>query len=126
MPAVTLELDQAYDDIYSVQAWTPTTINDAFDYVTVWLSPTTNYSVGTSCMASIALLEGSDFEVATPGTFLCPQANGTKYVTIVRKPVRTTGEQLVLDEVVVNRGGGLIVIAGMHLHVPAFCLGAAS
>lgn len=105
MLAVTLELDQAYDDISNVYVWTPTTTNQAFDYVSIWLSPTTNYSAGTLCAGSIALLEGSAFESVTPATFLCPNTTNAKYVTIVRQPVVTTGEALALDEVVINRGG---------------------
>lgn len=103
--AVTLELDQAYSDIYNIYVYTQATVNEVFDYVTVWVSATTNYSAGVRCGGSIALLEGSTFEAAAPGTFLCPAASSVKYVTIVRRPVVTAGEQLVLDEVIVNRGG---------------------
>lgn len=110
MHAVTLALDAAYDDVYSVQMWAAASIDQAFDYLQVWLSPTTAYASGTSCATNVCLLEGSQGTADEPGTVLCPPANGTKYVTILKVPYgnsywNPSGDRLALDEVKVNLGG---------------------
>jgi hypothetical protein len=111
--AVTLQLDAATDDVYSVDIRAPSFPNEAFDYTQVWLSPTPNYTAGTLCGRGVCFLEGQQDTAAVPGAVLCPPASNTRYVTIA-KPLYSNpywvpnGDQLALDEVQVNLGGGWV------------------
>lgn len=111
--AVTLQLDAATDDVYSVDIRAPSSPNEAFDYTQVWLSPTPNYAAGTLCGRGVCFLEGQQDTAAVPGAVLCPPASNTRYVTIVKPLYSSTywvpnGDQLALDEVVVNLGGAWV------------------
>lgn len=79
--ALQLELDQAYDDLLHMEIWAgqPTGYYSASGFLTVWLSPTANFTAtGTACIRNTAILGG------TSAVVTCPPISKALYLTIER------------------------------------------
>lgn len=93
---IQVQLSAAFDDIAYVRMWAGlTTAQTTSANLTIWLSPTTNFTAnGTVCARGVTVIADSE------GSFPCPPATAIQYVTVQRF-VADMSESLVIHELYV-------------------------
>jgi hypothetical protein len=105
---IQIQMDAAYSDVGYMQIWAGRVSSESSSgYLSVFLSPTTNFSSGdaTACAAGAGVNIMALPSPGGSGVVTCPPANSTLYVTILRVDPQGYAANLMINELRIYRNG---------------------